>query len=145
MESLKELLIPKTFNKLSFVAVVFWILLGVTLCGIFADIEYSESRFDFRCDAPLYKDFIRGKCFGEYGKKYNKLSIPVYGFLLMNISVMAIVSVIYSQCVKSSIHELETCNQDVEGLRQRGNPAQRRLFISYCCQLAIRFLLAILS
>ena len=144
MESLKELLIPKTFNKLSFVAVVFWILLGVTLCGIFADIEYSESRFDFRCDASLYKDFIRGRCFGEYGKKYNKLSIPVYGFLLMNISVMAIVSVIYSQCVKSSIHELETCNQDVEGLRQLGNPAQRRLFISYCCQLATRFLLAIL-
>ena len=144
MESLKELLIPKTFNKLSFVAVVFWILLGVTLCGIFADIEYSESRFDFRCDAPLYKDFIRGKCFGEYGKKYNKLSIPVYGFLLMNISVMAIVSVIYSQCVKSSIHELETCNQDVEGQRQQGNPAQRRLFISYCCQLATRFVLAIL-
>ena len=143
MESLKELLTPKTFNKLSFVAVVFSILLGVTLCGIFADIENSESRFDFRCDAPLNKDFIRGRCFGEYGKKYNKLSIPVYGFVLMNISVMAIVSVIYSQSVKSSIHELETGNQDVEGLRQRGNPAQRRLFISYCCQLTTRFVLAI--
>ena len=147
MESLKEVLTPKTFNKLSFVAVVFWILLGVTLCGIFADIENSESRFDFRCDATLNKDFIRGRCFGEYGKEYNKLSIPVYGFVLINISVMAIVSVIYSQCVKSSIHELETCNQDVEGLRQQGNPAQRRqrrLFISYCCQLATRFVLAIL-
>ena len=144
MESLKELLTPKTFNKLSFVAVVFWILLGVTLCGIFADIEYSESRFDFRCDATLNKDFIRGRCFSEYGKEYNKLSIPVYGFVLMNISVMAIVSVIYSQCVKSTVHELETCNQDVEGQRQQGNPAQRRLFISYCSQLATRFVLAIL-
>ena len=145
MESLKELLTPKTFNKLCFVAVVFWILLGVILCGIFADMENSESRFDFRCDAKLdEKDFIRGKCFGEYGEEYNKFSIPVYGFVLMNISVMAIVSVIYSQCVKSSIHELETGNQDVEGLRQQGNPAQRRLFISYCCQLATRFVLAIL-
>ena len=145
MESLKELLTPKTFNKLSFVAVVFWILLGVTLCGIFADIENSESRFDFRCDAKIdEKDFIRGKCFGEYGEEYNKLSIPVYGFVIINFSVIAIVSVIYSQCLKSAVHELETCNQDVEGLRQQGNPAQRRLFISYCCQLATRFVLAIL-
>ena len=145
MESLKELLTPKTFNKLSFVAVVFWILLGVTLCGIFADIENSESRFDFRCDAKLdEKDFIRGKCFGEYGKEYNKLSIPVYGFVIINFSVIAIVSVIYSQCIKSTVHELETCNQDVEEQRQQGNPAQRRLFISYCCQLATKFVLAIL-
>ena len=145
MESLKEVLTPKTFNKLSFVAVVFWILLGVTLCGIFADIEYSEPRFDFRCDAKLdQKDFIRVKCFGEYGEEYNKLSIPVYGFVIINFSVIAIVSVIYSQCIKSTVHELETCNQDVEGQRQQGNPAQRRLFISYCCQLATRFVLAIL-
>ena len=144
MESLKELLTPKTFNKLSFVAVVFWILLGVTLCGIFADIENSESRFDFRCEPKIdEKDFIRGKCFGEYGEEYNKLSIPVYGFVIINFSVIAIVSVIYSQCIKSTVHELETCNQDVEGLRQQGNPAQGRLFISYCCQLATRFLLAI--
>ena len=115
MESLKELLTPKTFNKLSFVVVVFWILLGVTLCGIFADIEYSEPRFDFRCDAKLdEKDFIRGKCFGEYGEEYNKLSIPVYGFVIINFSVIAIVSVINSQCIKSTVHELETCNQDVE-------------------------------
>ena len=145
MESLKELLTPKTFNKLSFVAVVFWILLGVTLCGIFADIENSESRFDFRCDAKLdEKDFIRGKCFGEYGEEYNKLSIPVYGFVIINFSVIAIVSVIYSQCIKSTVHELETYNQDVEEQRQQRNPAQRRLFISYCCQLATRFVLAIL-
>ena len=145
MESLKELLTPKTFNKLSFLAVVFWILLGVTLCGIFADIENSESRFDFRCDAKLdEKDFIRGKCFGEYGEEYNKLSIPVYGFVIINFSAIAIVSVIYSQCIKSTLHELETCNQDVEEQRQQGNSAQRKLFISYCCQLATRFVLAIL-
>ena len=145
MESLKELLTPKTFNKLSFVAIFVWIVLGVTLLGIFADMENSESRFDFRCDGKLSdKDLIRGKCFEQYEKQYNKFSIPVYGFVIVNFSVVAIVAVIYSKCIESTVDELEAWrNADAEGETQEGNNARRRLFIAYCCQLAIRFALGI--
>ena len=144
MESLKELLTPKTFNKLSFVAIFVWIVLGVTLLGIFADMENSESRFDFRCDGKLSdKDLIRGKCFERYEKQYNKFSIPVYGFVIVNFSVIVIVAVIYSKCIESTVDELEARNTDAEGLIQQGNESSRRLFIAYCVQLVIRFLLGI--
>ena len=148
MKSLKELLTPKTFNKLSVLAVTVWILFGVTLFGIFADIENSESRFDFRCDAKLDdkadKDFIRGKCFDEYQKEYNELRIPVYGFVIINFSVISCFSLIYSQSVKSTVNELETRDADVEEQSQQGNPTKRRLCKAYCFQLASRFALAIL-
>ena len=147
MESLKELLTPKTFNKLSFVAVIVWILFGVSLLGIFADMENSESRFDFRCDAKFSgdKDFIRGKCYERYEKQYNKFSIPVYGFVIVNFSVVAIVAVLYSKCIESTVEELEARrNADAEGQTTRqGNETSRRFFIAYCVQLAIRFLLGI--
>ena len=145
MESLKELLTPKTFNKLSFVAIFVWIVLEVTLLGIFADMENSESRFDFRCAGKLSdKDLIRGKCFERYEKQYNKFSIPVYGFVIVNFSVVVIVAVIYSKCIESTVDELQARrNADAEGLIQHGNETSRRLFIAYCCQLAIRFALAI--
>ena len=148
MESLKELLTPKTLNKLSVLAVTVWIPFGVTLFGIFADIENNESRFDFRCDATLDdkadKDFIRGKCFDEYQKEYNELRIPVYGFVIINFSIIAIFSLIYSQCVKSTVNKLETRNADVEEQSQEGNPTKRRLFKAYCFQLVSRFALAII-
>ena len=144
METLKELLTPKTFNKLSFVAVFVRIVVGVTLLGIFADMENSESRFDFRCDGKLSdKDLIRGKCFERYEKQYNKFSIPVYGFVIVNFSVVVIVAVIYSKCIESTVDEFEPRNADAEALIQQGNETRRRLFLAYCCQLAIRFLLGI--
>ena len=145
MESLKELLTPKTFNKLSFVAIFLWIVLGVTLLGIFGKMENSESRFDFRCDGKLSdKDLIRGKCFERYEKKYNKFSIPVYAFVIVNFSVVVIVAVIYSKCIQSTVDELEARNADAEGQIRQRNETSRRLFIAYCCQLAIRFSLGIL-
>ena len=109
-------------------------------------MENSESRFDFRCDAKLsgVKDFIRGKCYERYEKQYNKFSIPVYAFVIVNFSVVAIVAVIYSKCIQSTVDELESRrNADAEGQTQQGNETIRRLFIAYCCQLAIRFLLGI--
>lgn len=146
MDSLKELLTPKTFNRLSFVTVICWIIFGVVLLGIFADIENGESRFDFRCDAKASdRDLIQGKCFENYGKRYNKFSLPLYGFVIINFSIIAIVCVLYSQTVKSRVSELKcTRNRDAEGQFQQGKPIRRWLFVVYCCQLLTRFVLAIL-
>ena len=129
-------------------ATVGWIAIGIILFGVFLDMEINESRFDFRCNvdtAKIDKDFIRGKCFVQYEKRYNKLSIPLYGFVIVNFLLPVIVCVIYSQFVKSRIHELEASNAaDVERQVPLADRT-RRIFKAYCCQLAIRFCLEILS
>ena len=145
MERLKEFLTPKAFNKLSFVAVIFWIPLGVILLGVVADVE-SESKLD--CVAESDKDDIERKCFEQYETQFNKLSIPLYGLVIINVSVIVVVSVIYSQCIKSTVEELEDQNRqnaDAEmGHVQQENPTRRGLFFAYIIQLAFRISLRIL-
>ena len=72
MEGLKDLLAPKTLHWFSYVANVFWILLGIILSAIFLDIENSEPRFDFHCSSNGDKELIRGKWYEQYEKQYNK-------------------------------------------------------------------------
>ena len=140
MEGLKDLLAPKTLHWFSYVANVCWILLGIILSAIFLDIENSEPRFDFRCGSNGDKELIRGKCYEQYDKQYNKF--PVYGFVIINFLVTAIVCVIYSQAVKSKVEELENnpsnADDDVEGQTPR-----KKLFKAYCLQLLARFALGI--
>ena len=155
MESvLEKLLILKTFNTLSVVAVAFQIASYVILLGKFAAMENNEPSIDFRCDAKLSdKDLTQEKCFDQYEKQYNKFSFPVYGFVLVNFAVILTVCMIYSLCVKSTVNKLENSegNGDAEGdctddesasLIHRG--ASKTLFMAYCLQLVFRFALGIL-
>ena len=143
MESLKELLTPKTFNRISYVAVICWIVFGVILLGIFAKMGNSESRFDIRCAAESEKmDLVRGQCFEQYENRYNKSGVPVYAFVILNFSLIGIVGVIYSQVVNSRVDQLLAANRgrDAEGLNNDNPPeGKRRLFVAYLCQLATRF------
>ena len=143
MEGLKDLLAPKTLHWFSYVANVCWILLGIILSAIFLDIENSEPRFDFRCGSNGDKELIRGKCYEQYDKQYNKF--PVYGFVIINFIVTASVCGIYSQAVKSRVEELERDNnQDVERQTQRNNNlTERKLFKAYRLQLLARVVLGI--
>jgi len=147
MESLKELLKPKTFNRISYVVVICWIVFGVILLGIFAEMENSESRFDFRCAGEgQKKDLIRGQCFEQYEKRYKKSGVPVYAFVILNFSLIGIVGVIYSQVVKSRVDQLLTANRGRDaGKKNNDNPpdGKRRLFVAYLCQLATRFAMGI--
>ena len=143
----KELWTPKTFNKFSFIVNVLWIAVGIVLFGVFLDMEINESRFDFRCDvnknAKVDKDFVRQKCFVEYEKLHNKLSVPLYSFVIVNFSLPFIVCVIYSILAKPRVNKLESRNTAVEGQDHQASTTQRKLFIQYCCQLAGRFCLGI--
>ena len=68
MEGLKDLLAPKTLHWFSYVANVFWILLGIILSAVFQDVENSEqSSSVFRCSSDSDNDDKRigGKCYDE--------------------------------------------------------------------------------
>ena len=138
MEGLKDLLAPKTLHWFSYVANVFWILLGIILSAIFLDIENSEPRFDFHCSSNGDKELIGGKCYEQYEKQFNKFGIPVYGFVIINFLVTASVCGIYSQAVKKRVDELKGRTRP----RNR-NVTGKRLFKAYCLQLLVRFVLGI--
>ena len=135
-----NLLIPSTFNKLGLLTLKGWIGLGSILSAIFLQMHNSEPSSDFRCDVKdnIDKDFVRGKCFDQYQKQNNKLGVPLYAFIMVNVLVIPVVSVIYSQCVKSIVTELERRHQDAERRRSR------RLFLAYFCQLAVSCALRII-
>ena len=143
MESLKELLLPKTFTRFSYVANVFWIFLQGILFGIFLDIEINESRLDFVCGSnDESEELIRWRCWEQYEKKTNKFGIPMYGFLIVNFCATASVLAIYSQAVKSRVDELEGRTNNRTSQADSTQP-RKKLFNAYFCQLVVRILLGI--
>ena len=127
-----KLLTHSNFSKLSLLTVIGWIGLGSVLTARFLHMHNSEPSSDFRCDVKdkIDKDFIRAKCFDQYQKQNNKLGVPLCAFIMVNVWVIPVVSVIYSQCVKSIVEELERRHQDAER-------TSCRLFLAYFCQLAV--------
>nr|XP_058969133.1 nucleotide-binding oligomerization domain-containing protein 1-like [Pocillopora verrucosa] len=148
MDNLKELLAPKTFNRVSHAAIVIWILIGVIFLGIFADAENGESRYDFRCGVAKSEniDLVRGKCFELYQKQYNRHALPTYGFVIMNFFLIGTVCAIYSRIVSPTVDQLSlsACNGDLERQSPDHEKAGRKLFIAYCCQLFTRIVLGVL-
>ena len=127
-------LIPSTFSKLGLLTVKGWYYLGMILgSGNFLKIQFNEPSSDFRCDVEsnIDKEFIRGNCFDQYQKQNNKLELPLYAFISFNVLVIHVVSVIYSQCIKSTVREL--------GCRQQDSAQRRscRLFFAYFFQLTL--------
>ena len=141
MDGLKDLLARKTLHLFSYVANVFWIVLGTILSAIVLYIEISEPS-DFRCGSTGDKELIRGKCYEQYENQYNKF--PLYGFMIINFFVTASVSGIYSQAVKSRVEELENNVDDNVEAAVEGQSPRKKLFKAYCCQLLARFALGIL-
>ena len=140
--AIKELLIPKTLNKLTYVMVLVWIVVGATLCVAFSEMEISESRYDIQCVAGNNPNiaFIRGKCSDQYRIENHKLGFPPYLFVIVNVLLILIVPVFYSQIVKSTVDELERNPQDAQ-LQPRNR--RRTLFIAYLSQLIISIVLEI--
>ena len=140
--AIKEAISPKTLNKFTFALVICWFVVGGILCGAFLEMEISEPRYDFRCNGTgdMDKDFLRGKCYHQYQIQNHKLGIPPFFFILANVSLILIVTLIYSQCVKSTVNELERSPEGAEG--EPSNP-RRSLFIAYLCQLVVSIALEI--
>ncbi|XP_066025785.1 protein NLRC3 [Pocillopora verrucosa] len=151
MEKILEYLDPKAFNKVHYVAVVFWILISVIFLAIFVDMENNESRFDFRCGGAKGEnvDIVRGICYEKYMKQYNKYGFPIFGFVTLNLVLIAFVCAIYSKIGSAKVDQLsrgirnddqETQLLDQETASSTGN----RLFFAYCCQLLLRIVLGVI-
>nr|XP_058972422.1 NACHT, LRR and PYD domains-containing protein 3-like [Pocillopora verrucosa] len=151
MEKVLEYLEPKTFNKVHYVAVGFWILISIIFFAIFVDMENSESRFDFRCGGAKSEnvDVVRGECYEKYMKQYNKFGFPMFGFVIINFVFLALVCAIYSQIVRSKVDQLSRGNRNGDQERQlrdqdTASSTGNKLFIAYCCQLSIRIVLGVI-
>ncbi|PFX26007.1 Protein NLRC3 [Stylophora pistillata] len=151
MDTLKESLAPKTFNKISHLAVLVWFVIGAIFLGIFTEVENTESRFDFRCGGAETEntDLVRGDCFQQYEEQYNKYGVPIYGFVTINFFLIALVCAIFSQIVRKTVDELSpsTRNGDRESQsrhREKQKSTGKQLFIAYCCQLSTRLVLGVL-
>ena len=135
----------KTLNKFAFAVVtLFWILFHGILIGAFSDMEYNEPRSDFRCDVTaedkVNADFIRSECYNHYLKQNHKLLIPPLLFVLVNMSLVPIVTAIYSFYANSTVKALKRSHQDAQReLRDRG----RNLFFAYLFQLIINIIFEI--
>ena len=152
MDGLKDLVAPKTLHWISYVANVFWIVLGTILSTIVLYTENSEPT-DFRCGSTGDEELIGKKCYEQYEKQYNKFGIPVYGFVIINFLVTASVCGIYSQAMKSRVEVLsehdqnQDQNQNDEEMQtqpRNNNLTEKKLFKAYCLQLLTRFFLGIL-
>ena len=142
--AIKELLIPKTLNKLTCAMVIVWIAVGATLFVAFSEMDISKSEDDIHCVAENNPKiaFIRGKCSDQYRIQNHKLGFPPYLFVMVNVLLILLVPVFYSQIVKSTVDELERNPQDEEAQVQPRN-RRRILFIAYLCQLIISIVLEI--
>ena len=109
-------------------------------------MEINEPRFDWSCalnnvdaDGSTQKN-----CFVEYEGLYNKLSVPPYGFVIVNFLLHFVVCVIYSVFAKPRVSSLVN-RADVErGQNETATLSrQRKLFTAYFSQLITRLCLGI--
>ena len=141
--AIKDAIIPKTLNQFRFALVIVWIVVGATLCIAFSELEISESRYDIRCGVTgntLNIDFIRAKCYDQYRIQNHKLGMPPYFFIIVNALLIPTVTLIYSQCAKSTVTELDRSPQDAHRTPRN---RRRTLFIAYICHLNISIVLEI--
>ena len=144
LQVIKEAVPRKTLNKFRFLLVICWIAFGTILCEVFlSGTDTKESKFDFRCDVTgdIDKDFIQDACYHHYLQDY-KLGIPPYAFILVNVFLIPIVTLIYSQCVESTVIRLERSPEDAAG-EPTNRRRSRRLFIAYLFQLVVSIALGI--
>ena len=156
MDTLKESLAPKTFSKISYAAIIIWFVINVIFFGIFAEVENTESRYDFSRGGVKSEniDFVRGECFEKYEKQNNKYGVPVCGFVIVNFFLIGTVCVMYSQTVRNTVDHLTSssrnCDPESGQSRDQENPMRQttncrhKLFIAYCCQLSTRLVPGVL-
>ena len=134
--AIKEV-ITKTLNKFALALLVVWIVVGVTMCVAFSELENND---DIQCvsENNPYSFLIHRKCYDEYQMQNHKLGISPNFFVIVNMLLIPIVTVVYSLYAKSTVNELERNPQDAQGQPRN---RRRNLFMAYLCQLIISIFL----
>ena len=91
--AIKKAIIPKTLNKFTFTRVIFWFVVGVTLCIVYGELESIQCVTGNNPDS----DFIHRKCYADYRMQNHKLGIHPLLFVTVNVLLIPTVTVIYSQ------------------------------------------------
>ena len=136
----------KCFHRLAFIGVFIFAITGASILAVLLVNELKETD-TFRCYTTADKktsDNLRDRCYDEYNKQVNR-NFPLYGFVVLNIPLVLLVCVVYSQYVKQRVDELD--NADNGDTENQGNaaPQQSRLcckvFTAYVAHLLIRSIL----
>ena len=125
---------------------VVWITIATVFVAIFLDIEINEPRFDWSCalNSADADRTVQGNCFVEYEGLYNKLSVPPYGFVIVNFSLSFVVCLIYSVFAKPRVSSLVNTAEVERGQNETATLSrQRKLFTAYFSQLITRLCLGI--
>ncbi|PFX14280.1 hypothetical protein AWC38_SpisGene21580 [Stylophora pistillata] len=152
MDYLKESLPPQTFHKVSYVILIGWFAIGAICLGIYGDTENSESRFDFHCGGAKseYTSLVRGNCFELYEGQYNKYSVPIYIFVVLNFFFIGLVCGIYSTIVSPIVDvNLSSARNDGDPEAHSGDQENaffggKELFFCYLGQLFARLVFRLL-
>ena len=139
-KQIKKSISRETLTKFRYFLVIVWILCGSLLFKEFSGIEIKESSFQCDVTGDNDKDFIR-ECYNQYVENHN-LGIPHDLFILINVCLIPIVTMLYSCYVKSTVNRLKRSHQDAEG-EPRNRRGSCRLVIAYLFQLVVCFALAI--
>lgn len=140
-EEIKKSISRETLTKFRYFLVIVWISCGTLLFKEFSGVEIKESSFHCDVTGDNDKDFIRDECYRQYVQNHN-LGIPPDFFILINVSLIPIVTLLYSCFIKSTVDRLKRSYQDNKG-EPRNRRGSRRLFSAYLFQLVVSIALGI--
>ena len=141
---IKKAIPRETLSTVRFKLVLLRIVVGVIPFLAFLVLDIIEAKEGFVCDWTgniRNINFIQGECYHKYKKENYKRNFAPYFFILVNVLLVLMVSIIFSQRAKSTVNELNCSPEDAEG-----KPRNRRqiFFIAYLFHLVVCFVLEII-
>ena len=115
MDTVKEYLVPKTFGRVAYACLIVHVCLGAILAGLSSD--FKKSKFEkFGCyvdkqSSAAYKTSVEQHCYLRF-KETSNTSIHLYGFVLLSVCLMVLVSIVYSFCVRTNVENVEKISND---------------------------------
>ena len=150
IDAVKEYLAPKRFGAFAYVCLIVHFLCGLIFTVVTSALRATEfSKFSCTIDtasSTVYKIYVEKTCYSRYEQTYNS-PLPLYGFALLSIGVVIIVSVIYSLGVSSRVEdEIDRASGGIEQTGMTGNEQTNNGFYVcyfYFLHLVFRFMLGI--
>ena len=150
IDAVKEYLAPKRFGVFAYVCLIVHFLCGLIFTVVTSALRATEfSKFSCTIDTAssvVYKIYVEKTCYSRYEQTYNS-PLPLYGFVLLSIGIVILVSVIYSLGVSSRVEdEIDRTSNGIEETGMTGNEQTNNGFYVcyfYFLHLVFRFMLGI--